>query len=133
MSSPSTRPAVAGPGPRVLVLVLTTFDLDDVVYEALRAGATARGAADQSDPGRRGRRIDVRAVRDPAADRGSPASRAGQRPRLGALTERETEVLVYVARRPSNAETARALFVRENTVNTHAARLLTKLGLRARV
>ena len=130
--------AVAEP-PRVLVL--TTFDLDDVVYEALRAGASGFLLKDAPE-GRLTTAIRV------VADGGSlfapsvtrrlieefarrPA--AGSAVDLGALTLRETEVLTQVARGLSNAEIAAALYVSENTVKTHVARVLMKLGLRDRV
>jgi len=124
------------------VLILTTFDLDDYVYEALRAGASGfllkdAPAADL-----------VNAVRVVAAGDGllSPsvtrrliaefATRPGQhRPRpvsLASLTDRETEVLRLIARGRSNSEIAADLVVAEQTVKTHVGRILSKLGVRDR-
>ncbi len=136
----ATRLLTADPdGPRVLVL--TTFDLDDVVYEALRSGAGGFLLKDASEE----RLVTaIRVVAEggslfaPAATRRLVAEFAGQAPSalppsLAALTERETDVLRQVARGLSNAEIAAELFVSENTVKTHVARILMKLGLRDRV
>jgi DNA-binding NarL/FixJ family response regulator len=122
------------------VLVLTTFDLDEVVYDALRAGASGFLLKDAPEE-----RL-VAAIRV-VADGGSlfaPSvtrrlieefSRRGVRPviDLQGLTEREHEVLRLVARGLSNAEIGTELYVTENTVKTHVARLLMKLGVRDRV
>ncbi|MEV4703503.1 response regulator transcription factor [Actinoplanes sp. NPDC049316] len=134
------RLCAAGGGPRVLIL--TTFDLDDYVYEALRAGASGfllkdAPAADL-----------VQAVRVVAAGDGLLAPSVtrrliaefatrprAQRPRptaLNALTPRETEVLRLIARGRSNQEIAADLVVAEQTVKTHVGRILAKLGLRDR-
>jgi DNA-binding NarL/FixJ family response regulator len=124
------------------VLVLTMYDIDDYVYEALRAGASGFLLKDV-------RRDDlVRAVRLVAAGesllapsvtrrliedvvrRGTP--RPVLRKRLGELTEREIDTLRQVARGLANAEIATELVVSEHTVKTHVSNLLTKLGLRDR-
>ncbi|WP_405014919.1 response regulator [Kitasatospora sp. NBC_01539] len=140
----ATRRLLRGPGDRPRVLVLTTFDLDDYVYEALRAGASgfllkdapaeelvhavrvvAAGDALLA-PSVTRRLIADFASRRPAAPRGGPARQ------LAGLTPRETEVLELIARGLSNAEIARALVVVEQTVKTHVSRVLAKLGLRDR-
>ena len=136
----ATRRLTAGQDPPK-ILVLTTFDLDDVVYDALRAGASGFLLKDAPED------LLTTAIRV-VAEGGSLfapsvtkrlieefSTRAPARPRtdLGVLTERETEVLCHVARGLSNSEIAVALFVTENTVKTHVARMLMKLGLRDRV
>ncbi|MFD5622536.1 response regulator [Streptomyces yangpuensis] len=130
------------PGAAVKVLVLTTFDLDEYVYEALRAGASGfllkDASADQL----------AEAVRVVAAGEAllSPnitkrlitefsrlgAPRAPSRARIDALTERETEVLSLIAQGLSNAEISEHLVLAEQTVKTHVSRILVKLGLRDR-
>ncbi len=126
----------------VKVLMLTTFDLDDYVYAALRAGASgfllkdtppedlvhavrvvAAGEALLA-PSVTRRLIEEFARRAP--DQGPP-------PSLDVLTERELEVLRHMARGQSNAEIAEALYLGETTVKTHVGRVLMKLGLRDRV
>lgn len=127
------------PAPRVLVL--TTFDLDDVVYDALRAGASGFLLKDAPEDTLVSA---IRVVHDggslfaPSVTRrlierfaARPAHSA--RPAPEALTEREAEVLLLVARGLTNAEIGRELYVTENTVKTHVARVLMKLGLRDRV
>ena len=131
------------PAPKVLVL--TTFDLDEYVYAALRAGAAgfllkdagpsellaAIRAVHTGDavvaPGPTRRLLD-RFL--PLID--SPPSDA-DRSRLDVLTEREHEVLLAVGRGLNNSEIAGSLFVAEATVKTHIGRILAKLGLRDRV
>ncbi|MGI5208096.1 response regulator [Spirillospora sp. CA-108201] len=133
--------ADAGDGaPRVLML--TTFDLDDYVYEALRAGASGFLLKDASAT-ELAEAVRVVAAGDallsPSVTRrliaefsrlGGP--RAPSRKRLRELTERETEVLALVARGLSNGEIAGRLVVAEQTVKTHFGRILMKLGLRDR-
>ncbi|MEV1174209.1 response regulator transcription factor [Nonomuraea sp. NPDC049784] len=127
-------------GPKVLIL--TTFDLDDYVYEALRAGASGFLLKDASAAQL------VEAVRVVAAGEaliapaitkrlihefaklGGPRPVAGRH--LAELTERETEVLTLIAQALSNQEIAEKLFVAEQTVKTHVGRVLMKLGLRDR-
>jgi DNA-binding NarL/FixJ family response regulator len=128
----------------VRVLVLTTFDLDEYVVGALRAGASGFLAKDVPADDL------VTAIRTVAAgeavvgprilkrllDRFAaalPDPRETVRPALATLTEREREVLVQVARGLSNAEIARKLSVSETTIKTHVGHVLTKLGLRDRV
>ena len=134
---------LTGSAPAPKVVMLTTFDLDEYVYEALRAGASGfllkdspradliaavRAAAAGNAllaPTVTRRLIEAFARRPPAAAP-SPA-------RLAALTAREREVLLRLARGGSNTEIAAALFVSEATVKTHVGNLLAKLGLRDRV
>ena len=136
---------LAGPDVRdpMRVLVLTTFDLDDYVYDALRAGASGFLLKDAT------RDELLRAVRTIArgeallapsitkrliaefVQRG-PEHRA-ESSRLDVLTQREREVLTLVARGMSNAEIAAELVVGDATVKSHVAHLLMKLGLRDRI
>lgn len=140
----ATRRILAGdgPDPRPKILVLTTFDLDDYVYEALRAGASGfllkdASAAQLAEAVRVVARGD--ALLAPAVTKrlisefarlGGP--RAPTRTTLAGLTERETEVLALVAQGLSNMEIAGRLVVSEQTVKTHVGRILAKLGLRDR-
>ena len=123
------------------VLVLTTFDLDDVVYDALRAGASGfllKDAPEErltaairvvADGGALFAPSVTRTLIEEFARRPTPRPVPG----LDTLTPRETDVLRLVARGLSNGEIATELFVSENTVKTHVARLLAKLHLRDRV
>jgi DNA-binding NarL/FixJ family response regulator len=142
----ATRQIVAA-GLTTRILVLTTFNLDEYVYAALRAGASgfllknvppadlfsgirAVAAGDAVvAPNVTRRLIDAFAshLPDPATGR----SLVDQRMHL--LTDREREVLIEVARGRSNAEIAQRLGVAEGTVKTHVGRILTKLDLRDRV
>ncbi|TQJ54580.1 response regulator [Streptomyces sp. SLBN-115] len=129
--------------PYIKVLVLTTFDLDEYVYDALRAGASGFLLKDASAD-RLAEAVRVVAAGDallaPVITRKLIAefSRLDGRPRaplkerVGDLTERETEVLTLIAQGLSNAEIADHLFVAEQTVKTHVGRILVKLGLRDR-
>jgi DNA-binding NarL/FixJ family response regulator len=135
----ATAEITAGASPP-RVLVLTTFDLDEYVYEALRAGASGFLLKD-TQPDRLADAI--RTVADGDAllapqitrrlvDRFS-APRPQAPPELSELTEREAEVLRMIARGLSNAEISEELVVSLPTVKTHVGRILTKLGLRDRV
>ena len=128
--------------PPARVLILTTFDLDEYVYEALRAGASGFLLKDRPPeelvaavrivasgeallaPSVTRRLIEEFARRTPAVEQDET--------RLAQLTEREREVLVLMARGLSNAEIATALYVAETTVKTHVGRVLNKLRLRDR-
>ncbi|MFG2790053.1 response regulator [Streptomyces sp. NPDC048419] len=128
------------------VLVLTTFDLDEYVYQALRAGASgfllkdasARQLADGVRVVAAGEALLAPTVTKRLITEFSKLSAAA--PRLmssaqaayGDLTERETEVLVLIAQGLSNAEIAGRLVVAESTIKTHVSRILVKLGLRDR-
>jgi DNA-binding NarL/FixJ family response regulator len=126
------------------ILMLTTFDLDEYVYEALRAGASGFLLKD-TPPEQLVAAIHVIADGDALLSpsitkrvisefvRGGGPKPAGQFPRLDELTARELEVLKLIARGLSNAEIAKELFVSETTVKTHVARILMKLNLRDRV
>jgi DNA-binding NarL/FixJ family response regulator len=124
------------------VLMLTTFDLDEYVYDAIRAGAsgfllkdvppaelahavrTVAAGNTLLDPAIT-RRLVEEFVSRPAPGRADP--------RLSRLTDREREVLDLVGRGLSNAEVAERLVVSETTAKTHVSRILTKLDLRDRV
>ncbi len=123
------------------VLVLTTFDLDEYVYEALRAGAAGFMLKD-APPGQLAEAVRAVASGDtllaPAVTR-RLVERFVKRPsperseELAELTERELGVLRHVARGLSNREIAQTLYLSEATVKTHVTRILAKLGLRDRV
>ncbi|MFF4189891.1 response regulator [Nonomuraea sp. NPDC001831] len=140
----AARLLLAPPGPRYRprVVMLTTFDLDDYVYEALRAGASGF-LLKEAPPADLVAAVRVVAAGDallaPSVTRRLIEEIArcrpalpGSAPRVQSLTERESEVLVHVARGLSNAEIAAALIVAEQTVKTHIGRILAKLDLRDR-
>jgi DNA-binding NarL/FixJ family response regulator len=124
--------------------MLTTFDMDEYVYEALRAGASGFLLKDAPPeqlvegiravcsgdallaPSVTRRVIEEFVRRPPEAVRAAPAE-------IEELTPRECEVLKLIARGLSNAEIAKSLVVSETTVKTHVARVLMKMGLRDRV
>ena len=126
------------------ILMLTTFDLDEYVYEALRAGASGFLLKD-TPPEQLVSAIHVIAEGDALLSpsvtkrvisqfvRGTGPKPEAAFPRLDELTARELEVLKLIARGLSNAEIAKELFVSETTVKTHVARILMKLNLRDRV
>ena len=132
--------AASAQGPRVLML--TTFDLDEYVYRAIRAGASGFLLKDVR-PAELVHAVRVVASGDvllaPAITRRLLEEFVrrpppGQRPAgLGELTDRESEVLGLIARGLSNAEIAQRLFLGETTVKTHVTRILAKLHLRDRV
>jgi DNA-binding NarL/FixJ family response regulator len=108
------------------VLVLTTFDLDDYVYEALRDAVRTVAAGEALLAPAVTRRLVERFVRRP------PPGETRAAP-FAELTEREVEVAVLIARGLSNAEIAARLHLSEATVKTHVGRVLGKLGVRDRV
>src|SRR3981189_1547130 len=126
------------------ILMLTTFDLDEYVYEALRAGASGFLLKD-TPPEQLVSAIHLiaegEALLSPSITRrvisefvkGTGPKPQAQFPRLKDLTARELEVMKAISRGLSNAEIAKELFVSETTVKTHVARILMKLGLRDRV
>jgi DNA-binding NarL/FixJ family response regulator len=139
----ATRRIAASGADAPKVVILTTFDLDDYVYEALRAGASGFLLKDAP-------RADlVAAIRVAAAGdallapsvtrrlieafAARPAAVAPSPSRLASLTPRERDILMLVARGRSNTEIAGDLVVSEATVKTHVGHLLAKLGLRDRV
>ena len=133
-------PGVANP---TKVLILTTFDLDEYVYEALRAGASGFLLKD-APPEELAAAIRVIAAGEallaPSVTRrliqrfaDQPAPKAVDAKALERLTDRETEVLRLLARGLSNAQIAAELVVSETTVKSHVAHLLMKLGLHDRV
>jgi DNA-binding NarL/FixJ family response regulator len=133
---------IVGDGNGARILVLTTFDLDDYVYEAIRAGASGFLLKDV----RPGDLIDaIRLIADGNALLGPTVTKrllerfADDRPRIGdpvaleRLTAREREILCLLATGFSNAEIAQKLFLGETTVKTHVSSVLRKLGVRDRV
>ncbi|ORT59331.1 response regulator transcription factor [Streptomyces sp. CB03238] len=138
----ATREIVAADGD-AKVLVLTTFDLDEYVYQALRAGASgfllkdasARQLADGVRVVAGGEALLAPTVTKRLITEFAKTAEASRPPALaqvGDLTERETEVLVLIAQGLSNGEIASHLVVAESTIKTHVSRILVKLGLRDR-
>ena len=137
----ATRRVVAVPDPPK-VLALTTFDLDEYVYGAIRAGASGFLLKDVSPAGlvqgvrviAAGEAMLAPAVIDRLVARHAIAEPEADLPAaMQALTDRETEVLKLVARGMANSEIAAQLLLSEATVKSYVSRLLSKLGLRDRV
>jgi DNA-binding NarL/FixJ family response regulator len=141
----TARITAAPDGPRVVIL--TTFDLDEYVYDALRAGASGFLLKD-ARPDDVVRAIEVvmageallapsitrRLVQEfSSGARSEPAPEPATSALVGRLSEREVEVLVQVAHGLTNAEIATALYISETTVKSHIRSLLTKLEARDRV
>jgi len=138
----ATRRIAALPDHSPRIIILTTFDLDEYVFDALRAGASGFLLKDAPAEDL------IQAVRvvaggdallSPSITRSLIAEFVSRPPRsrpdatmLAALTERELEVMTHVARGLSNAEIAERIYLAEQTVKTHVSRVLTKLGLRDR-
>ncbi len=136
----ATRRIVAAQ-PGVRVMALTTFDLDEYVYGAVRAGASGFLLKDVSprdlvhavEVVARGEAMLAPELTRRLLDRFAAAPSSGEQVQLPRVTERETAVLRLVARGLSNSEIARELFLSEATVKTYVSRMLTKLDLRDRV
>jgi len=138
----ATRRVLEG-GADCRVIILTTFDIDEYVYAALRAGASGFLLKDVSHEQLVGSvrmvaagdallapSITRRLIERFVAPAGAPAAPA---PALSSLTDREREVLTLISRGMSNAEIAASLHLGETTVKTHVTRILSKLGVRDRV
>ncbi|WP_028066453.1 response regulator [Solirubrobacter soli] len=138
----ATREIVETPGLATRVVILTTFERDEYVFEALHAGASGF-LLKNAPPEQLVEAVRVVAAGDallaPSVTR-RIIEEFGRRPvepevraRVESLTQREREVLILLARGKSNAELAAELFVSEGTIKTHLSSLLAKLGLRDRV
>jgi DNA-binding NarL/FixJ family response regulator len=144
--------AIAAEGVPTRVLMLTTFDIDDYVFQALQAGASGfllkdalpaelveavrvvAGGEGLLSP--RLTRLVIERFAQGGGPGAAPATAAAAAPaarsELAELTQRENEILVLVAQGLSNGEIARSLFLAEQTVKTHVSRIFMKLGLRDR-
>lgn len=144
MDGVAATKAIVDAGLPVRVLILTTFELDEYVVGGLRSGASGFLSKDVPADDL------IEAIRTVAAGEAVVSPRILRRlldkfaghlpdpsatppPALDALTDREQEVLIQIAKGLSNAEIAKELFVSETTVKTHVGHVLTKLGLRDRV
>ena len=138
----ATRQITAAAGARSRVLILTTFERDEYVFEALQAGASGfllKNAPPEelvhavrvvaSGDALLAPSVTRRVIEQFARRPVEPAVRE----RVESLTQREREVLILLARGMSNSELAAELFVTEGTIKTHLSSLLAKLGLRDRV
>jgi DNA-binding NarL/FixJ family response regulator len=137
----ATEQILRQPDPPTIV-VLTTFDQNEYIYRALRAGAA--GFLLKDAPSSRliaavraaatGDSLIEPSITQRLVERfAEPVAHPGIPPELGRLTERELDVLRLITRGLSNAEIAAEMVVAETTVKTHVARILTKLGVRDRV
>ena len=143
--------SIAAAGIPTRVLMLTTFDIDDYVFQALQAGASGFLLKDAlpaelvdavrvvaAGEGLLSPRLTRLVIEQFARGGGSAqasavlSGSAAARPELAELTQRENEILVLVAQGLTNGEIARSLFLAEQTVKTHVSRIFTKLGLRDR-
>lgn len=132
---------IVGSGSPCRVLMLTTFDLDEHVYDAFRAGASGFLLKNVSPEDliaavhavAAGDALLAPAITRRLVERFVTAPRPADAPVLASLSEREREVLTLIAQARSNAEIGRALFISPGTVKTHVARVLAKLGLRDRI
>jgi len=150
----ATRRIVADPAVGAAIAIVTTFDRDDYLYQALDAGASgfllknagaedligavrALAAGDGMLAPEVTRRVLARFAATPATaptpTGATPTGATSRAPLAEPLTEREAEVLTLLADARSNGEIARALFIGEATVKTHVSRILQKLGARDRV
>ena len=123
------------------ILILTTFDLDEYVYEALRAGASGFVLKDEPPEQliaairivARGEALLSPAITKRVIERFSRIPQPSPPKQLEELTEREVDVFRLIARGFSNAEIGRELYISDTTVKTHITHILQKLGLRDRV
>lgn len=138
----TTKRMLEQPAPVPRILVLTTFDLDEYVYEAMKAGASGF-ILKNVPPAKLVDAVRTVATGDallaPAITRRMierfvqhPPTPGGRPPQLAELTERELDVLRLIARGDSNAEIADSLYLSHATVKSHVNRVLSKLGLRDR-